>query len=164
MEETGMSGFNLDMVHTAVSYWLGALSEPVLMISRDDMIQAAGRGALIWDVRSREAFEREHAPGALSLGGIDWLLADNCGGNLIPASVIADTLAEAGIQKARPVVIYAEQRAVDAFVALRALRSIGICDAQVCLGEAAPATQKAAPDRGAAVPSTFPRVERPLHA
>ena len=31
-------------------------------------------------------------------------------------------------------IIYAEQRAVDAFVALRALRSIGLDDAQVCLG------------------------------
>ena len=159
-----MSGFGFDIVHTAVSYWLGALSEPVLMISRDDMMQAARRGALIWDVRSREAFGREHAPGALSLGGVDWLLADNCGGNLIPASVIEDALGQAGILQGRPVVIYAEQRAVDAFVALRALRSIGICDAQVCLGDPAPAGATAEPARVATEPSMAPRVEHPIDA
>jgi rhodanese-related sulfurtransferase len=164
MEETKMAGLGFDMVHTAVSYWLGALSEPVLMISREDMIRAAGRGALIWDVRSHDAFEREHASGALNLGGVDWLLADNCGGNLIPASVIEDTLVQAGIQKARPVVIYAEQPAVDAFVALRALRSIGICDAQVCLGDAAPAGQRSAQTGGATGHASTAGVEHPLHA
>ena len=132
-----MSGLSFDFVHTAVSYWLGALSEPVLIVDRGEMAQAAAAGAIIWDVRPTQEFQRGHADGALSLGDVDWLLADNSGGNLIPAMVIEDTLGEAGIQPGRPVIIYAEQRAVDAFVALRALRSIGINDAQVCLGDAA---------------------------
>jgi 3-mercaptopyruvate sulfurtransferase SseA len=132
-----MSGLNFEIVHTAVSYWLGALSEPVLIISRDEMKQAAAQGAVIWDVRSAQEFQQGHAEGALSLGSVDWLLADNCGGNLIPATVIEDQLRQAGIHVGRPVIIYAEQRAVDAFVALRALRSIGITDGQVCLGDGA---------------------------
>ncbi|MBA3477008.1 MAG: hypothetical protein H0T52_01185 [Lautropia sp.] len=132
-----MSGFSFDIVHTAVSYWQGALSEPVLIVGRNEMKQAAAQGALVWDVRSAEEFQRGHEEGALSLGGVDWLLADNFGGNLIPACVIEDQLRQGGIVPGRPVIIYAEQRAVDAFVALRALRSIGISDAQVCLGDAA---------------------------
>lgn len=138
-----MSGLSFEIVHTAVSYWLGALSEPVLIVGRKEMQQAAAQGAVIWDVRATEEFQRAHEDGALSVGCVDWLLADNCGGNLIPARVIEDRLRQAGIHRGRPVIIYTEQRAVDAFVALRALRSIGVSDAQVCLGDAA--TQVAQP-------------------
>ena len=132
---------NLQIVQTAMSYWLGALSEPVLIIGRDDMAKAAADGAVIWDVRPRAEFERGHLDGALSLGEVAWLLADDGGGNLIPPAVIEDALATTGILQGRAVVIYSEQRAVDAFVALRALRSIGIADAQVCLGDAAAVAQ-----------------------
>ena len=153
-----MSGLNFDFVQTAMSYWLGALSEPVLIIGRDEMARAAADGAVVWDVRPADEVERNRLEGALALGDVDWLLADNCGGNLIPPAVIEETLAGAGIQAGRAVVIYAEKRAVDAFVALRALRSIGIGDAQVCLGDAAavepapgrPADAAAAPTRPAA--------------
>ena len=132
-----MSGLSFEIVHTAVSYWLGALSEPVLIIGREEMKQAAAKGAVIWDVRAPEEFERAHEEGARSVGSVHWLLADNCGGNLIPARVIEDQLRQAGIHCGRPVIIYTEQRAVDAFVALRALRSVGVTDAQVCLADAA---------------------------
>jgi rhodanese-related sulfurtransferase len=132
-----MSGLNLELLHTTVSYyWLGALSEPVPIVSREEMNQAAAGGAIVWDVRRGDEFAQGHVDGALSLGGVDWLLADNCGGNLIPAKVIQDALREAGIRPGRAVIVYAEQPAGDAFVALRALRSIGIADAKVCLGDA----------------------------
>ena len=131
-----MSGLSFEIVHEAMAYWQGALSEPALMISGEEAALAVANGAVIWDVRSSDEYRRGHAEGALSLGGVDWLLADTSGGNLIPANVIADALEQAGIQPGRPVVVYAERQAVDAFVALRALRSIGIADARVCLGEA----------------------------
>ena len=124
------------MVRSTVSYWLGALSEPVLMVTTEQMRSAAAAGTVIWDVRAREAFDERHPDGALSLGSVDWLLADSFGGNLIPAAVIATTLQSAGIEPGRSVIIYSEGSAVDAFVALRALRSIGIHTAQVCLGNA----------------------------
>ena len=47
-------------------------------------------------------------------------------------------LREAGIHRGREVVVYAERHAVDAFVALRALRSIGVADARICLGDDRP--------------------------
>jgi 3-mercaptopyruvate sulfurtransferase SseA len=118
-----------------MSYWLGALSEPVLIIDRQAMAKAATEGAIVWDVRPPAEFERAHVDGALSLGEVDWLLADNSGGNLIPAAVIEDLLGKAGIHRGRTVIIYAEGRAVEAFVAMRALRSIGVASAQVCLGD-----------------------------
>lgn len=138
-----MSGLNFEIVHTAVSYWLGALSEPVLMIGREEMERAVANGAVVWDVRSAAEYERGHVHSAVSLGSVDWLLADNSGGNLIPGSVIEDVLRATGIQQGREVIIYAEQRAVDAFVALRALRSIGIAGAQVCLGDGKPGSVSA---------------------
>jgi rhodanese-related sulfurtransferase len=133
------------IMETAMSYWLGALSEPVLIIDREAMAKAAAEGAIIWDVRSSSEFEREHVDGALTLGEVDWLLADNSGGNLIPAAVIEDLLGKAGIHRGRTVIIYAEGRAVEAFVALRALRSIGVTSAQVCLADVAGADTAAAP-------------------
>jgi hypothetical protein len=161
-------------VRTAMSYWLGALSEPVLIIGRDEMIRAAADGAVIWDVRPADEVERNRADGppsgALTLGDVGWLLADNSGGNLIPAAVIEDSLGRSGIQRGRAVVIYSERHAVDAFVALRALRSIGIGDAQVCLGDAAavettttgtrnrgPDGSRAGPRPGATTASADPR-------
>ena len=42
---------NLQIVQTAMSYWLGALSEPVLIIARDDMAKAADKGMEIIDIR-----------------------------------------------------------------------------------------------------------------
>jgi len=152
-----MSG--LDFVHTALSYWHGALSEPVLIIGREEMQRAAAAGAIVWDVRSAAEAGHHRLDGALALGEVDWMLADNSGGNLIPASVIADTLAKAGIEPGRAVVIYAEQRAVDAFVALRALRSIGIDDAQVCLADAA--VEATAPTDAAPTPAAAVVARRP---
>jgi thiosulfate/3-mercaptopyruvate sulfurtransferase len=149
-----MSG--LDFVQTALSYWHGALSEPVLIIGREEMQRAAAAGAIIWDVRTAEEAARHRLDGALALGDVDWLLADNSGGNLIPATVIADTLAKAGIEPGRTVVIYAEQRAVDAFVALRALRSIGIDDAQVCLAGASLEATSAAATAAATATASAP--------
>ena len=131
-----MSGLSFGIVNEAVSYWLGALSDPVPMIGPAEAMLAVANGAVIWDVRSGDDYRRGHADGALWLGSVDWLLAGDGGGNLIPAPVIEDALARAGIRQGVAVVIYAEQRAVDAFVALRALRSIGIADARVCLGDA----------------------------
>ncbi|MGE0801152.1 MAG: rhodanese-like domain-containing protein [Lautropia sp.] len=130
-----MSALNWELVRSTVSYWLGALSEPVSMVSVAQMQEAAAAGAIVWDVRDPDRYKQGHLPGALSLGTVDWLLADSFGGNLIPAKVIEGILGNAGIGPGRRVVIYSAGRAVDAFVALRALRSIGIDDAQVCLGD-----------------------------
>ena len=123
-------------VQTALSYWVGALSEPVLMITPQEMARARGEGAVIWDVRTAAEYQQGLEEDDLWLGSVDWLLADNCGGNLVPAPVIAQTLESNGIKPGRMVIVYAQSRAVDAFVALRALRSIGIHDARVCLGSA----------------------------
>ncbi len=131
-----MNGLSFEIVHQAMSYWHGALSEPVLMIDAEEAALAIAGGAILWDLHARKTKGSGQTEAGMPIAGVDWLLADACGGNLIPARIIADTLAQAGIEPGRAVVVYAERRAVDAFVALRALRSIGIADARVCLGAA----------------------------
>lgn len=133
-----MSGMNWGLMRSTLTYWLGALSEPVLMVTKAQMRAAAENGAIIWDVRAEDVAEGSRPAGALALGSVAWLLADNLGGNLIPAPIIATRLRDAGIEPGRPVILYAESSAVDALIALRALRSIGVHDAQVCLGDAEP--------------------------
>jgi hypothetical protein len=136
LNHLNLNPLDLDLVQTAMSYWTGALSEPVQIIDRHEMARALARGAIIWDVRPRDEFERRHEERAISLGSVDWLLAEASGGNLIPADVIAEVLYQAGIHRGLEVVVYAERHAVDAFVALRALRSIGMSDAHICIGDA----------------------------
>ena len=46
-----LNPLDLDIVHTAMSYWTGALSEPVPIIDRDAMTLAVSRGAIVWDLR-----------------------------------------------------------------------------------------------------------------
>lgn len=134
-----MNPLDFDLVQTAMTYWTGALSEPVPIIDRDDMALAVARGAVVWDVRAAGEPGPTVDDRVVSLGSVDWLLAESDGGNLIPADVIADVLHRAGIQRGSAVIVYAEQHAVDAFVALRALRSIGVADARICLGDGRPA-------------------------
>lgn len=157
------------IMQTAMSYWLGALSEPVLIIDRQAMAKAAADGAVVWDVRPPGDSKRAPVEGALSLGEVDWLLADNSGGNLIPAAVIEEQLGKAGIHRGRTVIIYAEGRAVEAFVALRALRSIGVANAQVCLADvdgahaaAAAPHQSSGARETVALPSSSPTAPAPM--
>lgn len=136
-----MSGMNWRRVRSTMTYWFGALSEPVLMVSPAQMQVAVGNGAIVWDVR--EEGPQLPAIPTLHLGSMEWLLADSLGGNLIPAPIIASRLSEVGIEPGQPVILYAEGSAIDALIALRALRSIGV-EAQVCLGDAEPVNPTAA--------------------
>ncbi len=138
---------DFNAIRRTASLWLGPLTEPEF-IDEDEIDGAIADGVLLWDVRDSTSHAAGHPTGARSLGSVDWLLDDRSGANLVPANVIAAALARIGIRAGRDVIVYTTADPVSAFIALRALRAIGIHHARICLGDAghAPAaTADAAP-------------------
>lgn len=115
-----------------ISCWTSVLGTSVQTVTTGQIIQELAAGSIIWDVRSSQAHQAGHPEGARSLGGIDWLLADAFGGNLVPRLVIANRLAEIGIEPGKRVVVCSTTGGIEMPIALRALRAIGVGDLAVC--------------------------------
>lgn len=133
---------DFNAIRRTASLWLGPLTEPEF-VDEDEIEGAVADGVLLWDIRDGAAHEAGHPTGARSLGNVDWLLDDGSGANLVPSNVIASALARIGIRAGRDVIVYTTGDPVSAFIALRALRAIGIHHARICLGDA----DRAAPPR-----------------
>ncbi len=123
-----------------IACWTRVLGAPVQTLAASQLSDEIRLHTIIWDVRSRTEWQAGHPEGALTLGGVDWLLADAFGGNLVPRPVIANRLGEIGIAPDKRVVVYGPPGSIDVLIALRALRSIGVRDLAVCDAAPAPAT------------------------
>lgn len=128
-----MTESDLTVVHTTAAYWLRRIDQP-LVVDAEHLQLAAARGAIVWDVRSSRDHAADAPAGAISIGKIDWLLADPAAGALLDPESIARVLRRIGIRPGRQVVVYAGRAASAGFLALRALRSIGVESARVFLG------------------------------
>lgn len=135
-----MTLLDIQELQRTIACWTSVLGAPVQALQPGELADEQLRGAIIWDVRSAQAHQAGHPDGARSLGGIDWLLADAFGGNLVPRPVIANRLADIGISAGQRVVVYSTPGGIDVLVALRALRAIGVRDLAVCELTPAPAT------------------------
>ena len=128
-----MTLLELQELKRSIASWTSVLGAPIEALNIAALANASEAGALIWDVRSSSAHAAGHPVGARSLGSIDWLLADDSsGGNLIPRAVIAARLATIGLTAGQRVIVYAEPGCLDALVALRALRAVGVRSLAVC--------------------------------
>lgn len=127
-----MTLLDMQELQRTIACWSRVIGEPVQALKPDALAGEQQRGAIVWDVRSAALHQAAHPDGARSLGGIDWLLADAFGGNLVPRQVIATRLADIGITPDRRVIVYATPGGVDVLIALRALRAIGARDLAVC--------------------------------
>ena len=129
-----MRTMDFNAIRRTASLWLGPLGEPEF-IDEDELDGAVADGVLLWDIRSSDAHTAWHPTGARSLGQVDWLLDEHSGANLVPSNVIASALARIGIRPGRDVIVYAGHEPVPAFIAVRALRAIGISHARICFCE-----------------------------
>lgn len=124
--------FAWQLVALTAAHWLRRVRRPTatpMTADEVDLRRAARRGALVWDIRPPVP-NGQRLPRGLSLGAIDWVVADPVTGRLTAAATIARILGRIGIAPGREVVVYAD-RASEAFIALRALRSVGVEDASV---------------------------------
>lgn len=125
------------VVQTTAAYWLRAMHQP-LIVDATQLGGAAAHDTIVWDVRSTRHHQADDNPhGAVSIGQIDWLLASPDGTTLIASDVIARVLGRIGIRPGRAVIVYADRAASAGFLALRALRAIGVERARIFLGEPA---------------------------
>lgn len=70
--------------------------------------EAAGRGAIIWDVRAAKAYEKGHIPGAVNLGKAGAVLRDPVMEDFLPTEAIEQILNDAGIDLGKEVIVYGE--------------------------------------------------------
>lgn len=123
-----------------IACWTSVLGAPVQTVAAGQLTAELSQHSIIWDIRSSADWQVGHPDGALSLGSVDWLLADAFGGNLVPRPVIANRLSEIGIAADKRVVVYGRPGSIDVLIALRALRAIGVRDLAVCDAAPVPAT------------------------
>jgi hypothetical protein len=145
-----------ELVALTAAHWLHHARRPMptpMTADEVDLRRAARRGAVVWDIRP-PLTNGLRLPRGLSLGTIDWVVDEPSTGRLTSPATIARVLGRIGIAPGREVVVYAD-RAIDGFVALRALRGIGVEAASVFVeprqasmrGRAAPRRHDAEPSR-----------------
>lgn len=95
-------------------------------------VAAALRGdAIVWDVRSVDAYSKGHIPGAVNIGDAGQVLRNPNTEDFIATERIAKLWGDAGIDPAREVIVYATRGNAGAYFAQFALRHFGASKALV---------------------------------
>ncbi len=73
-------------------------------------VQAAiQRGAIIWDVRGEDAYNKGHIPGALNIGDIGKVLRKDADEDFIALPAMEKLLGDAGIDPGKEIVVYGDK-------------------------------------------------------
>ncbi len=95
---------------------------------------AMAAGAIVWDVRAEEDYRKGHLPGAVNMDDILVQLRDLKTEDYLPVEQIARLLGEAGIDPARPVVLYGAKASTGPYFGAETLHWLGGDDASVYHG------------------------------
>jgi thiosulfate/3-mercaptopyruvate sulfurtransferase len=87
--------------------------------------KAIGRGAIVWDVRPAEKYFDGHIPGAVNVGDVEEALLDEKAQRFLPIERISKTLGAAGLDLAKPIVVYGEAGSPEPYLAQFALDYFG---------------------------------------
>ena len=87
--------------------------------------KAIARGAIVWDVRSAEKYFDGHIPGAVNVGDVEEVLLDPKTRHFLPIERISRTFGGAGIDLAKPIVVYGEAGTPEPYLAEFALDYFG---------------------------------------
>lgn len=91
----------------------------------EDMKAAAKRGAIIWDVRTAQEYERGHIPGAVNIGDPTKVLRDANTEDFISTHRIAEIFGAAGLDPSREVMVYGKRGAFEAYFGRYTMRYFG---------------------------------------
>lgn len=92
-----------------------AADKPATTPSQARIVDTAGvqaaiqRGAIVWDVRSADDYNRGHIPGAVNIGDIGKVLRKDSDEDYIPLADMERRLGEAGIDPAKEIVVYGDK-------------------------------------------------------
>ncbi|MGQ9694002.1 MAG: sulfurtransferase [Thermodesulfobacteriota bacterium] len=105
------------------------------VIDTEGLIQAAGRGAILWDVREGQAYERGHIPGAVNVGRkICNDLRTSRTKDYLPMERLSQILGNWGIDPSKEIVVYGDKASVCPYFVLVTLEFVGAEKAEVYHG------------------------------
>lgn len=100
-------------------------SPPGIIVDTQFVSGAMDRGAILWDVRSRDEYQRGHIPGAVNMDDIQAVLREAATEDYIPLEEIERALGEAGIDPAREIVLYGAKAHTAPYFGYVTLRWLG---------------------------------------
>jgi thiosulfate/3-mercaptopyruvate sulfurtransferase len=100
-------------------------SEQPIVIDSTQLTKAIARGALVWDVRSNDAFVKGHIPGAVNIGDAASVLREPNSEDFIATEQIEKIFASAGINPAREIVVYGSRGGWQAYFGLYTMQYFG---------------------------------------
>jgi thiosulfate/3-mercaptopyruvate sulfurtransferase len=95
------------------------------VVDTDFVVQAAARGAILWDVRSQEEYKKGHIPGAVNFDDPQTQLRDGKTEDYLPLPQIEKLLGAAGIDPGKEIVVYGNKALPSAYFAYQTLRYLG---------------------------------------
>jgi thiosulfate/3-mercaptopyruvate sulfurtransferase len=99
-------------------------SQPIIIDSAE-LAKAVSRGALVWDVRSSDAFVKGHIPGAVNIGDAPSALREPNSEDFIATEQIEKILATASIDPSREIVVYGSRGGWQAYFGLYTMQYFG---------------------------------------
>ncbi len=109
-------------LHNALAQ--SASNQPIV-IDTAEVTKAIARGALVWDVRSSDAFVKGHIPGAVNIGDAPSALREPNSEDFIATEQIEKILAGVGINPAREIVVYGNRGGWQAYFGLYTMQYFG---------------------------------------
>jgi thiosulfate/3-mercaptopyruvate sulfurtransferase len=109
-------------LHNALAQ--SASNQPIV-IDTAEVTKAIARGALVWDVRSSDAFVKGHIPGAVNIGDAPSALREPNSEDFIATEQIEKILAASGINPAREIIVYGNRGGWQAYFGLYTMQYFG---------------------------------------
>src|SRR5258706_5335847 len=81
-------------------------ARPPVIVDTTYVVDAAKRGAIIWDTRNAAGYKEGHIPGAINIGDVGVVLRDENTEDYIPLDKLGKLLGDAGIDPAKEIVVY----------------------------------------------------------
>lgn len=95
------------------------------VVDTEFVVQAAARGAILWDVRSEEEYRKGHIPGAVNFDDPQTQLRDGKTEDYLPIPRMEKILGGAGIDPGKEIVVYGNKALPSAYFAYQTLRYLG---------------------------------------
>jgi thiosulfate/3-mercaptopyruvate sulfurtransferase len=118
---------------TALAFATAARAQQAV-VDTDFAVQAAARGAILWDVRSEEEYKKGHIPGAINFDDPQTQLRDGKTEDYLPIPQMEKLLGGAGIDPGKEIVVYGSKALPSAYFAYQTLRYLGAQRAHVYHG------------------------------
>lgn len=117
-------------------FWLSLLLAPAALaaspiVDGQYVAEAIARNAIVWDVRSADAYAKGHIPGAVSIGDATRALRDVNTEDFIATEFIEKILGTAGLDPKREIIVYGSRGTPNPYFGLYTLQYFGSKSARV---------------------------------